>query len=52
MTPLLVLAFGFLLLAFFYGLYRLWRVHRRAQAREKQLALRMMQETWSRSEDE
>ena len=52
MTHTLLLSFGFLILAFVLAVYKFWVVHRRTRARARQLELRMMQETWSRSQDE
>jgi hypothetical protein len=49
---MILLAFGLLLASFLIAVFQFWRIHRRTRIREKALAFRMMEETWSRKDDE
>ncbi len=52
MNTMIVIAFGLLVGSFLIAVFQFWRVHQRTRSHEKALAFRMMEETWSRKDEE
>ena len=46
---LVLIGFGFLVLAFLIALYKLWLVERRRRIREKEMATSMMEHMWRKN---
>lgn len=50
MTSMMLIGFGFLVAGFLIAMYQLWRVYRRGRIREREVASKLMESAWARTE--
>ena len=50
MTSMMLAGFGFLIFGFMIAMYQLWRVYRRGRIREREVASKLMESAWTRTQ--
>ena len=50
MTSMMLTGFGFLVFGFLIAMYQLWRVYRRGRIRDSEVASKLMESAWTRTQ--